>query len=240
MYGYIYKTTNLLDKKIYIGQHKGKIFDPSYYGSGSWFRAVLRKYGKENFNCEIVEECESLELLNEREVYWIEHFQSRNPSIGYNLAKGGEQFIVGCTDLEIEKISEILIGVSEDNIYDSIQKLQKYGLRVYEKGEYWEPTSYNSKGIEMLASDNSIIVSFYTKKQYSITKKYAKEFSCSYWKYNLMVEIDKIPKVMKKLINDFKSKKIIPETFRGPGRGTTGIFIETQKHTKSSRMPLKL
>lgn len=28
MYGYIYKTTNLLDKKIYIGQHKSKVFDP--------------------------------------------------------------------------------------------------------------------------------------------------------------------------------------------------------------------
>lgn len=90
MYGYIYKTTNLLDNKIYIGQHKGKLFDPNYYGSGSWFCSVFRKYGKENFRCEIIEECKTQQSLNEREVYWIEHFQSRNPSIGYNLAKGGE------------------------------------------------------------------------------------------------------------------------------------------------------
>ena len=58
MYGYVYKTTDLLKNKIYIGQHKGHIFDNTYYGSGSWFRAVLQKYGKDNFNSEI---CEKLE-----------------------------------------------------------------------------------------------------------------------------------------------------------------------------------
>ena len=40
------------------------------------------------------------------------------PSIGYYLAKGGEQFIVGCTDYEIKRISNLLINATDDNIYD--------------------------------------------------------------------------------------------------------------------------
>ena len=91
MYGYIYKTTNLKNGKIYIGQHKGTCFDCNYYGSGTWFKKVFLANGKENFKCELIEACTSLEELNMREVYWIEYYQSRNPDVGYNLAKGGEQ-----------------------------------------------------------------------------------------------------------------------------------------------------
>ncbi|HFD2044731.1 TPA: hypothetical protein ACF2DM_001554 [Clostridium perfringens] len=238
MYGYIYKTTNLLNKKIYIGQHKCRVFDSDYYGSGSWFLSVFKKYGKENFICEIIEECENQKSLNEREIYWIEHFQSRNPSIGYNLAKGGEQFIVGCTDYEIKRISNLLINSTDDNIYDIIFDLQQYGLKIYEKDKDWQPTSYNSNGVKMTAIDNSIIVSFYTKNQSSITQKYANILNCSHWKYNLMVEVSKIPTLFKQLSNDYKDKIIIPESFKGPGKGTSGIFLETQKHTKSARIPI--
>lgn len=46
MYGYIYKTTNLLNKKIYIGQHKCRVFDSDYYGSGSWFLSVFKNMEK--------------------------------------------------------------------------------------------------------------------------------------------------------------------------------------------------
>lgn len=34
MYGYIYITRNLINKKIYIGKHKSEKYDSSYYGSG--------------------------------------------------------------------------------------------------------------------------------------------------------------------------------------------------------------
>lgn len=238
MYGYIYKTTNLLNGKLYIGQHKGKIFDSSYYGSGSWFKVVFNKYGKENFKCEMIEECETLQIQNEREIFWIEYYQSRNPDKGYNLAKGGEQIIVGCTDEEIKNISTCLINSTTNNIYDIICNLQKYGLKIYEKNEKWQPTSNNSKGTKMISKDNSIIVSFYIKNQKSITKNYAERLDCSFWNYNLMVEIDKIPKLFQMLLSEYHSKLLIPETFKGPGRGTSGIFLETQKKTKSVRMPI--
>ncbi len=89
MYGYVYKTTDLRNNKIYIGQHKSNNFDDKYYGSGVRITRLLEKYGKENFKCEIIEECYSKDHLNEREIYWIDYLDSRNPDKGYNIASGG-------------------------------------------------------------------------------------------------------------------------------------------------------
>lgn len=48
----------------------------------------MNKYGLENFSFEIVEQVDN-DLLNEREIYWINFFQSKTPN-GYNLTDGGE------------------------------------------------------------------------------------------------------------------------------------------------------
>lgn len=236
MYGYIYMTTNLKNGKIYIGQHKSSKFDCNYFGSGIWFKKVFLANGKENFKCEVLEECNSLEEMNAREIYWIEQYQSRNPEVGYNLAKGGEQIYSGCTDKERKLISERLLNANENTIYDEINELRKYGLRIYDPNEGWEPTSTNSIGVKMRANDLSVVVSFYTKKQLSITKKYAEDFDCQFWKYNLMVEIQKIPAVFKRIKQDYFNHFLISETFSGPGVGTTGVFLETQRGLKSARM----
>ena len=41
MFGYIYKTTNLLNNKIYIGQHKSELFDTKYFGSGKILKNAI-------------------------------------------------------------------------------------------------------------------------------------------------------------------------------------------------------
>lgn len=69
MYGYIYLTTNLINNKKYIGRHKSPIKDNSYYGSGKIIKEALKKYGKENFSVEILEECNTKEELFEKEKY---------------------------------------------------------------------------------------------------------------------------------------------------------------------------
>lgn len=83
----IYKTTNIVNGKIYIG------FDTrnksNYYGSGLKIKNALKKYGKTNFKKEIIEYCNTIEELYEREIYWIAYFHSRDDSIGYNIHKGG-------------------------------------------------------------------------------------------------------------------------------------------------------
>lgn len=83
----IYKTTNLINGKIYIGQDRNN--NSNYIGSGKILYLAIQKYGLENFNKEILEECNSLELLNEREKYWIDFYKSTNRSVEYNITKGG-------------------------------------------------------------------------------------------------------------------------------------------------------
>ena len=56
------------------------------YGSKQLITKAIRKYGFDNFSSEVIEECPE-ELVNEREVYWISHFDSTNK--GYNIAVGG-------------------------------------------------------------------------------------------------------------------------------------------------------
>jgi len=91
MYGYIYKTTNLVDGKIYIGQKKSSIFlGQKYLGSGKNVRRAIKKYGKHNFKVELIEEIENVSLMDEREIYWVSYYKSTDKSIGYNISEGGK------------------------------------------------------------------------------------------------------------------------------------------------------
>lgn len=112
MYGYIYKTTNLVNNKIYIGQKKANSFlSNKYLGSGTLFLRAVNSYGKDNFICELVEECNSASELNEREIYWINFYNSTDTSIGYNLTLGGEGIRgYSMSDETKEKISNSLKG----------------------------------------------------------------------------------------------------------------------------------
>jgi group I intron endonuclease len=100
---HIYKTTNLLNGKIYIGQ-TSKDLNTNYLGSGSVVIKAIKKYGNSNFKREVLEECESKECMNNREKHWIQHFDSINRNIGYNVSIGGEGGNLG--DKVNQKISE--------------------------------------------------------------------------------------------------------------------------------------
>ncbi|MDP2692818.1 MAG: GIY-YIG nuclease family protein [bacterium] len=84
----IYKTTNIVNGKIYVGKD---VENNEYYiGSGKLIKRAIKKYGKENFKKETLEECFDKKSLCEREIYWIKKLDSTNKSIGYNITKGGE------------------------------------------------------------------------------------------------------------------------------------------------------
>lgn len=99
--GYIYKITNNINGKIYIGQTKNTVecrFNshiksiPSYVANNRTsikLYNAMKKYGVDNFSVETIEEC-PYEKLNEREIFWIKEFNSRDSNIGYNICKGGE------------------------------------------------------------------------------------------------------------------------------------------------------
>jgi len=84
-YFLIYKTTNLIDNKIYIGQHKTNDLNDGYLGSGSILKLAISKHGRENFKQEILKFCSNDEELCNEELKAIELFGSSNKEIGYNI-----------------------------------------------------------------------------------------------------------------------------------------------------------
>ncbi|MBC8428286.1 hypothetical protein H8D04_00240 [bacterium] len=60
----IYKTTNNINGKYYIG--KSKYDNPEYIGSGIILKKAITKYGLENFSKEILEYCKTIDELNDR------------------------------------------------------------------------------------------------------------------------------------------------------------------------------
>ena len=84
----IYKTTNLINNKSYIGQDSHN--NPNYLGSGVYLNRSIKKYGKEKFVKEIVAYCDTKDTLDFLEKFYIKFFDSRNPEKGYNLMDGGE------------------------------------------------------------------------------------------------------------------------------------------------------
>jgi group I intron endonuclease len=91
----IYKITNLNNGKIYIGQDSKN--RKKYFGSGIHIKSAIKKYGITNFKKEILEICESIEHLNLAEINWIKLLDATNPTVGYNIAVGGNSVMFGRT-----------------------------------------------------------------------------------------------------------------------------------------------
>lgn len=99
---YIYKITNIITNKIYIGytsqninkrfyQHKWEAFNVNQSNNHSYLYKSMRKYGTENFIIDIIYEFnENSENWQELEKYYINLFNSRRPN-GYNLLEGGNK-----------------------------------------------------------------------------------------------------------------------------------------------------
>lgn len=110
MRGFIYKITNKINGKSYIGQTIQNVKERFYqHCATKCSQAILNmvihkainKYGKLNFTIEVIEEVESTNL-NDRERYWIKYYDSYNN--GYNSTKGGQDGIKLFKNLDTESI----------------------------------------------------------------------------------------------------------------------------------------
>ena len=81
----IYKITNLLNGKFYIGQDIKN--DVNYFGSGILIKKAIKKYGKKNFKKEILEFCSTKEELDYKEIFYINELKAIEN--GYNISIGG-------------------------------------------------------------------------------------------------------------------------------------------------------
>ena len=110
MRGFIYKITNTINGKFYIGQTIQNVKERFYQHcatkcskavSNMAIHRAIKKYGKSNFTVEVIEEIDSANL-NDRERYWIKYYNSYNN--GYNSTKGGQDGCKLFKDLDVESI----------------------------------------------------------------------------------------------------------------------------------------
>jgi group I intron endonuclease len=130
---YIYKITNKINNKCYIGQtkdyeqrfteHKRELRKNEHHNPH--LQAAWNKYGEENFLFDILECTES---YNEKEKYYITYYKSDNQEYGYNILPGGEEPPLLCgednyysklTQAEVDKMIEMLLA---DETLDCIEK----------------------------------------------------------------------------------------------------------------------
>lgn len=104
----IYKTTNLINGKIYVGYDTKN--DQNYFGSGKYYKRAEKKYGKENFRKAIIDSDEDFADLCRKENFWIAFYDARNPAIGYNILPGGEGWCGPRSEETKRKMSESAKG----------------------------------------------------------------------------------------------------------------------------------
>lgn len=131
----IYKITNRINGKIYIGQsrdiktrwksHQYIAFRSTGAGYNYPLYVDMRKYGLDAFDFEVLEEC-LIEDLNEKERYWIQYYDSFTR--GYNQMEGGQYFPVAgkLSEQDVVEIRKLLAKSS----FSQKEIGQKYGVSI--------------------------------------------------------------------------------------------------------------
>lgn len=118
----IYKITNRINGKVYIGQSihiKRRWQEHCRPSTKSIISDAIKKYGKENFSFEIIEEC-NVEELNEKEAYYIESYNSLTPN-GYNIIEKNDMGYNSYHLNSKEKILKIIHDIKETELtFDEI------------------------------------------------------------------------------------------------------------------------
>ena len=144
---FIYKTTNMLNGKIYVGQH---VHDPNerwleYTGSGKLISRAVKKYGEENFSKELLQECFTQNDLDKAEVFWVKELKATDKKIGYNITPGGQGVGFGENHIgygkkfskeRCEKISKALRGIKRSEATKEKCRIASIGKPSGNKGKH--------------------------------------------------------------------------------------------------------
>jgi group I intron endonuclease len=147
---YIYKITNTINNKIYIGLSTKMVDDSTnYYGSGRLINEAIQKYGKENFIKEILEDnIDNIDTLKVREIYWIEALKSHVSFNNYNLTLGGDGSLGLSPDTEWRnKISE--------GIKNSPKHNASKGIMSEKSKERWKDPEYKDRMSKIFTGHSS-------------------------------------------------------------------------------------
>jgi group I intron endonuclease len=143
---YIYRITNLINGKTYIGQHKYKELNDEYMGSGKLLKKAFEKYGIENFKKEIlifnVSKKEHIDLLEKTFI------ASEREKVGakncYNITDGGGGKTSPCSEETKRRMSEALKG-NKNNKGHHHSEEAKRKISEANKGKKQKPRSETFK-----------------------------------------------------------------------------------------------
>ena len=168
----IYKITNLINNKIYIGQstdiksrwiaEKTKAFNDNSNIYDTVLSRAFRKYGLNNFKFEILEECK-VEELDEKEKYYIYYYNSLVP-FGYNVAQGGKNN------------SSHPVKLTYDIVLNIVKDLQESSLTQLEIGKKYSISKDSVTDINLGHTWHNPLISYpIRKKEKNYCKKCGKE-----------------------------------------------------------------
>lgn len=156
----IYKITNNINGKIYIGQSNNiqrRFSEHQNRGAASRIPidVAIQKYGKENFSFEIIEEC-STEQLNQKETYWITYFNSIEN--GYNCSVGGDQQSIGSNNgraiLTENEVKFIRTAYNNHERRKDVYEYFKDKIAFSSFARIWDGTSWAHIMPEVLTEEN--------------------------------------------------------------------------------------
>jgi group I intron endonuclease len=179
-YGVIYKISNNINSKIYIGQttqNPENRFKQHIHRKKYLIGQSIEKYGHENFNFEIIDFGNSKDDLDYKEIYWIKQLNSLSP-YGYNLDMGGAVGLL-CEESK-KKISDankgkqpyaktpeinekISVGVRSINSQNPNQTSEYKGVGYRSDKNIWRCTVYDK---------NKIVFKFHNSSEYLCAKMY--------------------------------------------------------------------
>jgi hypothetical protein len=174
-YHYIYKTTNLINGKYYIGMHSTSDLNDGYIGSGDRIRKSIIKYGKENFKCEILEMFPNRKLLKERENLIVNEELLLDKKCmnlvfggggGYISPEGVKKGRQKTDEILKEKYGENFRSVISKKYYDNLsleeRKLLNEKIKIgqknsgYDCGKIWRGKHLNDEHKKKIGKSNSI------------------------------------------------------------------------------------
>jgi group I intron endonuclease len=134
----IYKATNSVNNKAYIGQtvkclndRKGEHLKFAKNGIDTYFHRALRKHGSNSFVWEILDDstCKTIEQLNNMEIFYIAYYDTFKN--GYNLTSGGRRCII--REETKQKISKSLLGTHKSDEFKKKCSDRMQGTVISEK-----------------------------------------------------------------------------------------------------------
>lgn len=201
----VYKTTNLINGKEYIGLDTKNNLD--YYGSGIYIKRAIKKYSKVNFKKRILCKCNNIKELKEAEIIYIELYNTFKGR-GYNLTAGGEG----------------LLGFRHSQKSINLMKETKANWTDEERREYKKRNSEGQKGKHI-----GILNPFYGKTH---SKEFKEKMSIKQKNITLNEKFGKIKaeEIRKKISKYQKGRKKSKEHNRKNSESHKGkIFSESHR-----------